>query len=179
MKVAHKHGQFHGAGHVKKQRKKHRAAERMTRTSSPPLSEHFAVWNKGKIAAQKPRHRKQSLKHTVFLHFSNLDLAKDLSPDLLAELCGAALKLFRTTSIAGGSPYTQKQLAGIVPASCFCALSHEHPDCRREQVCSGAAQRRLPRSRDPAAGAGIRDGRKREHIRICRQRCARLGQKRD
>ena len=151
----------------------------MTRTSSPPLSEHFAVWNKGKIAAQKPRHRKQSLKHTVFLHFSNLDLAKDLSPDLLAELCGAALKLFRTTSIAGGSPYTQKQLAGIVPASCFCALSHEHPDCRREQVCSGAAQRRLPRSRDPAAGAGIRDGRKREHIRICRQRCARLGQKRD
>ena len=93
MKAAHKHGQFHGAGHVKKQRKKHRAAERMTRTSSPPLSEHFAVWNKGKIAAQKPRHRKQSLKHTVFLHFSNLDLAKDLSPDLLAELCGAASEI--------------------------------------------------------------------------------------
>ncbi len=30
--------------------------------------------------------------HTGFLHFSNLDLAKDLSPDLLAELRGAALE---------------------------------------------------------------------------------------
>ena len=28
--------------------------------------------------------------HTVFLHVSNLDLAKNLSPNLLAELCGAA-----------------------------------------------------------------------------------------
>ena len=29
--------------------------------------------------------------HTVFLHFPNLDLTKNLSPNLLAELCGAAL----------------------------------------------------------------------------------------
>ena len=28
--------------------------------------------------------------HTVFLRFSNLGLAKNLSPNLLAELCGAA-----------------------------------------------------------------------------------------
>lgn len=31
--------------------------------------------------------------HTVFLHVSNLGLAKNLSPDLLAELCGVAPKL--------------------------------------------------------------------------------------
>ena len=31
--------------------------------------------------------------HKVFLRFSNLDLTKNLSPNLLAELCGAALKL--------------------------------------------------------------------------------------
>ena len=30
--------------------------------------------------------------HTVFLRFSNLGLAKNLSPNLLAELCGAALE---------------------------------------------------------------------------------------
>ena len=30
--------------------------------------------------------------HTVFLRFSNLDLTKNLSPNLLAKLCGAALK---------------------------------------------------------------------------------------
>ena len=28
--------------------------------------------------------------HTVFLRFSNLGLAKNLSPNLLAELCGVA-----------------------------------------------------------------------------------------
>ncbi len=31
--------------------------------------------------------------HTVFLRFSNLGLAKNLSPNLLAELCGVALVL--------------------------------------------------------------------------------------
>ena len=30
--------------------------------------------------------------HTVFLRFSNLGLTKNLSPNLLAELCGAALR---------------------------------------------------------------------------------------
>ena len=30
--------------------------------------------------------------HTVFLHFPNLDLTINLSPNLLAELCGAALR---------------------------------------------------------------------------------------
>ncbi|MFR4069657.1 MAG: hypothetical protein ACLT1T_12640, partial [Oscillospiraceae bacterium] len=30
--------------------------------------------------------------HKVFLRFSNLGLAKNLSPNLLAELCGAALE---------------------------------------------------------------------------------------
>ncbi|MEI3090342.1 MAG: hypothetical protein V8T01_10470 [Oscillospiraceae bacterium] len=30
--------------------------------------------------------------HTVFLHFSNLDLPKNFSPNLLAELYGAALE---------------------------------------------------------------------------------------
>ena len=30
--------------------------------------------------------------HTGFLHVSNPDLAKNLSPNLLAELCGAALE---------------------------------------------------------------------------------------
>ena len=35
-----KDGQFHGAGHVKKQR----AAERIRRISSPPLFGHSAVW---------------------------------------------------------------------------------------------------------------------------------------
>ena len=34
-----KDGKFHGAGDVKKVKKKHRAAERMRRSSSPPLSE--------------------------------------------------------------------------------------------------------------------------------------------
>ena len=29
--------------------------------------------------------------HKVFLRFSNLDLTKNLSPNLLAELCGVAL----------------------------------------------------------------------------------------
>ena len=32
--------------------------------------------------------------HTGFLHFSNLDLTKNLSPNLLAELRGAAIKAF-------------------------------------------------------------------------------------
>ena len=31
--------------------------------------------------------------HTGFLRVSNLDLAKNLSPNLLAELCGAALRI--------------------------------------------------------------------------------------
>ena len=39
-KRSRKDGQFHGASHVKKQR----ASERMTRSSSPTLSGHFAVW---------------------------------------------------------------------------------------------------------------------------------------
>ena len=42
-KCSRKDGQFHGAGAVKKV-KKHRAAERMRQSSSPPLSGHFAVW---------------------------------------------------------------------------------------------------------------------------------------
>ena len=33
--------------------------------------------------------------HTVFLHFSNLDLTKNLSLNQLAELCGVALELWR------------------------------------------------------------------------------------
>ena len=32
--------------------------------------------------------------HTVFLHVSNLDLVKNLSPDLLAELCGVTLSRY-------------------------------------------------------------------------------------
>ena len=39
-KRSRKDGQFHGTGHVKKQR----AAERIRQTSSPTLSGHFAVW---------------------------------------------------------------------------------------------------------------------------------------
>ena len=31
--------------------------------------------------------------HTVFLHFSNLDLTENLSPNQLVELCGVAQKL--------------------------------------------------------------------------------------
>ena len=43
-KRSRKDGQFHGASHVKKAKKKHRTAERMARSSSPPLSAHFCVW---------------------------------------------------------------------------------------------------------------------------------------
>ena len=39
-----KDGKFHGAGAVKKAKKKHRAAERIPSISSPPLFRHFAVW---------------------------------------------------------------------------------------------------------------------------------------
>ena len=35
--------------------------------------------------------------HTVFLRFSNLGLTKNLSPNLLAELCGAALGCIKKT----------------------------------------------------------------------------------
>ena len=48
--------------------------------------------------------------HTVFLRFSNLDLTKNLSPNLLAKLCGAAL------TIAGGNCYNY-----IVFIVCNCA----------------------------------------------------------
>ena len=41
--------------------------------------------------------------HTVFLRFSNLDLTKNLSPNLLAKLCGAALILIRKASPEGAA----------------------------------------------------------------------------
>ncbi|MCI6808334.1 MAG: hypothetical protein MR887_09825, partial [Clostridiales bacterium] len=46
--------------------------------------------------------------HTVFLRFSNLGLTKNLSPNLLAELCGVALKKETLQTGAKGEQKTWK-----------------------------------------------------------------------
>ena len=68
-KCCRKDGKFHGAGDVKKAKKKHRAAERMRRSFSPPLFGHFAVWvtvwvkqfRRLKIRTNKRENRRKSL----------------------------------------------------------------------------------------------------------------------
>ena len=64
-KCSRKDGQFHGAGHVKKQR----ASERIPRISSPTLSGHFAVWVKPRNLTQKLRRSRQRTTAIFFLHF--------------------------------------------------------------------------------------------------------------
>ena len=66
-----KDGQFHGAGHVKKQR----AAERIPSISSPPLFGHFVVWvtvwvrrfRRLKNRTNKKENRRKSLDFHRFL----------------------------------------------------------------------------------------------------------------
>ena len=70
-KCRRKDGQIHGAGHVKTKR----AVERMRRSSSPPLSEHFRVWvtvwvrrfRRPKIRTNKRENQRKSYDFRWFL----------------------------------------------------------------------------------------------------------------
>ena len=74
-----KDGQFHGAGHVKKQR----ASERIPRISSPTLSGHFAVWVTvwvRKIRHLKNRTNKRENRRKSYDFHRFLELVAGLEP---------------------------------------------------------------------------------------------------
>ena len=99
-----------------------------------------------------PRFEKREI-HKVFLRFSNLALAKNLSPNLLAELCGVALELRGALRGQGGiamrySSEELEQRAVLDAAARMCAAARTAPKTKGEDrletcVLTGGEKARL------------------------------------